>query len=255
MQLIDLQSLASLQFPGFLSESFLVLFVLAIAPVVFLLLLFTHLDRYKKESKKLMTVTFLIGALCIIPAIIIELVLANFIPLGPGLVSIFIYFIFGVALVEESLKFFAVRVYAYNSPLFDEPMDGIVLGACAGLGFATVENLLYVFQYGALDAVVRALISVPGHAFYGAIIGYYLGEAKFKKSPGLAAVGLSIAIFLHGLFDTLTVILPTVIGIVILFGLILFVYYGIVRREVRTAEAESPHKPFVRFFAAAKKLL
>jgi protease PrsW len=190
-----------------------------------------------------MTVTFLLGAMSVVPAILFELLFAAFAPRETSLLGIFIYFLLGVALIEESLKFISVRAYAYKSALFDEPMDGIVLGACAGLGFAAIENLGYVFQFGPVDAVIRAVISVPGHAFYGAIIGYYLGEAKFKKRPSIAVVGLAIAILLHGLFDTIATIFSSLIGVVILFGMILVVYYGIVRKEVRTAERESPRNP------------
>jgi RsiW-degrading membrane proteinase PrsW (M82 family) len=191
-----------------------------------------------------MTVTFLLGALSVVPAIFLELAFADALrPRETSWLGIFIYFLIGVALIEESLKFISVRAYAYKSPLFDEPMDGIVLGACAGLGFATIENLGYVFQFGPVDAVIRAVISVPGHAFYGAIIGYYLGEAKFRKRPSIGVIGLAIAVLLHGLFDTVATIFSNLIGVAILFGMILVVYYGIVRKEVRTAEKESPHKP------------
>lgn len=219
----------------------LFLVALAIAPVFFLLWLFYHQDRYKRESKKLMTVTFVLGALFVFPAIFLELILAALIPRGPGIISIFIYFLVGVGLVEESFKFVSVRIFAYKSSLFDEPMDGIILGACAGLGFATVENIGYVLQFGPVDAVIRALISVPGHAFYGAIIGYYLGEAKFRRKPEFALAGLSIAIILHGVFDTVASIFSNLIGVIILFLMILVVYYGIVEKEVKTAEDESPY--------------
>jgi len=225
-----------------LSEPFLILVILAITPVIFLLWFFYHLNRYKKKSKKLMTITFLLGAISIIPAIILEVILRNLIHQGLGLLSIFIYYMIGVALVEESLKFTSIKIYAYKSQLFDEPMDGLVLGVTAGLGFATVENLGYVLHYGAVDAIVRSLTSVPAHALYGAIIGYYLGEAKFRKKPSLAFVGLALAIFLHGIFDTLTSVVPDILGVGMVFLMILAIYFGIVRKEVRTAEAESPYK-------------
>ena len=96
----------SIIFPsGILSEPFLILVVLAVTPVIFLLWFFYHQNRYKKESRKLMAITFLLGALSIIPAIILEVILRNFISQGPGLLSTFIYYVVGVALVEESLKF------------------------------------------------------------------------------------------------------------------------------------------------------
>ena len=219
------------------------LLVIAVAPTVFLLWFFYHADRYKHESRKLLAVTFFIGALMIGPAIIIELVLRAFIPDGPGIISIFIYYVFGVAIVEESLKVLSVRVYAYKSPRFNEPMDGLILGVAAALGFATVENILYVLSSGLITGIVRALTSVPSHALFGAISGYYLGEAKFRKKWYLVFKGLIAAILLHAIFDTVATAVPNLIGVVALGAFTLVVYYRIVRGEIKEAEQESPFKP------------
>jgi len=220
------------------------LIILAVSPVAFLLWFFYHEDKYKHESIRLMAVTFAFGAVATLPAAFIERLLTFVIPVGPGLIATFVYFMVGVGLVEESSKFLAVRVYAYRSKLFDEPMDGIVLGVCAGLGFATVENVLYVLHYGIIDAIVRGLVSVPGHALYGAIVGFYLGEAKLHGKPALALKGLIIAAFLHGAFDTIANVFSNLIGIVILAVFVWIVYTQIVRKEIKEAETESPHRPF-----------
>ncbi len=105
-----------------------------------------------------------------------------------------------------------------------------------------MKNLLYVLRFGALDAIIRAMTSVPAHAMYGAIIGYYLGEAKFRKKPSLALVGLLIAIILHGVFDTVTTLVSNIVGVGVLFLMVITLYYLVVRKEVRIAEAESPYK-------------
>ncbi len=220
-----------------------VLLLLAVAPTIFLLWFFYNQDRYKHESKKILAITFFLGALMIFPAIILELWLKLLFPEGNTLLAIFIYYLFEVALIEESLKFFAVRIYAYNSRMFVEPMDGLILGVAAALGFATVENILYVLGYGLLTAIIRAVISVPSHALYGAIIGFYLGEAKFKKKPLLALKGLAAAIVLHAIFDTVASTLPSVISIVALVAFVILVYYRVVKGEIRKAESESPFRP------------
>jgi len=216
--------------------------VLAVAPSIFLLWFFYNSDRYKHESKKLLAVTFLLGAFMIIPALFFELSLKLLFPQGPTLLDIFIYFLLEVALIEESLKFFAVRVYAYNSKLFNEPMDGLILGVAAALGFATVESIFYVLSSGILTALVRAIVSVPSHALFGAIIGFYLGEAKYHKRPILALRGLAAAIVLHALFDTIATVVPSVIGIVALVAFVLVLYYRVVKGEERRAESESPFR-------------
>jgi protease PrsW len=223
-------------------DSVSILLLLAVAPTVFLLWFFYNQDRYKHESRKLLAVTFVLGALMIVPAILLELFLKDLFPEGVTVLGVFIYYLLEVALIEESLKFFAVRAYAYNSKMFVEPMDGLILGVAAALGFATVENILYVLSSGVFTAIIRAITSVPSHALYGAIIGFYLGEAKFRKKPWLALKGLGAAIVLHAVFDTAASILPSVIAVVALVAFVLVLYYRVVKGEIKEAEEESPFR-------------
>jgi len=218
------------------------LFALAIAPSAFLLWHFYNADKYKRESKRLLGGTFLLGALATIPAIIIETII-GVPPTGAGVLVVFAYFLFGVGLVEELMKFLSIRIYAYRAREFDEPMDGIVFGVAAALGFATIENLLAVYRYGVAAAIIRAIVSVPGHAFWGAIVGFYLGEAKTRKRWLLALQGLAIAVFLHGLFDTLEeTISNPIIGFILLLALVWIVYFKVVKKEIAQAELESRYR-------------
>jgi RsiW-degrading membrane proteinase PrsW (M82 family) len=220
------------------------LLALAIAPAFFLLWHFYHADKYKHESKRLLGGTFLLGAVSVIPASFIEILFKRP-PPDAGLLAVFLYFVLGVGLVEELMKFISVRIYPYRSKQFDEPMDGIVFGVAAALGFATVENILYVSEGGIWTAVFRALVSVPAHAFYGAILGFYLGEAKIRGRPLLALNGLLFAALLHGLFDTLsTVISSAVIALISLAAFVWIVYFKVVKKEIAEAEAESPYRPY-----------
>ena len=219
------------------------LFLLAVAPGAYLVWHFHHADKYKEESTRLLLGTFVLGALSTIPAILIE-VLDTPASLPDNPVFIFLYFLLGVGLVEEGVKFLSVRGFAYRSPHFDEAMDGIIFGITAALGFATVENIGYVLQYGVVTAFVRAFVSVPGHAFWGAIWGYFLAESKVQRKPMLAAVGLGIAVFLHGLFDTVATIVPNpVLGLVILGGLVWVLYFRVVKKEIAKAQQESLYAP------------
>lgn len=220
-----------------------ILLPLAIAPTIFLLWFFYNQDRYRRESPKLIAVTFILGAISIGPAILLELAAKQLFPEGDTLIAVFLFDVFEVALIEEGMKFLSVRIYAYNSPKFVEPTDGLILGVAAALGFATVENILYVLESGFLTALVRAVVSVPSHALYGAIIGFYLGEAKFRRKPLLALNGLIFAILLHGIFDTVAMVLPSIVGIVALVAFVLVLYYRVVKGEIRKAEDESPFRP------------
>ncbi len=110
---------------------------------------------------------------------------------------------FMAAIPEELLKYAVVLGYAYRHREFDEPMDGVVYGAAASLGFATLENVLYVGSGGMGVAVLRALTAVPGHAACGVIMGYFVGRAKFEPSRRgkLLIAALVWPIVVHGLYD------------------------------------------------------
>jgi protease PrsW len=214
------------------------LFVIAVAPALYLLWHFHHADKYKTESLHLLAGTFVLGGVFAIVAAFIE---PNQ-PRSTGVFVTFLYFLFGVALIEELLKFVAVRIFSYRSKQFDEAMDGVIFGITAALGFATVENIFYVFQFGAAVALFRAFVSVPGHAFYGAIMGYALGEAKTRKMPHLVIGGLALAITLHALFDTLAQVAGG-LALIVLPAFVWFVYLTIVKKEIAKAQSESLYGP------------
>jgi len=145
------------------------------------------------------------------------------------------------------MKFAAVRAKAYDSPTFSEPMDGIIYGVTASLGFATVENIFYVMGFGAIStAIARAFLSVPSHAAYGGIMGYYLGLAKpfstehnKKRERRLIITGLTIAIMLHGLFDAIAFTTPGIVGLVGLLTIALMSWL-ILTRLIKKAISISP---------------
>ena len=229
------------------------LLLIAVSPSIFLLWFFRHKDRFEHEPIRLMLKVFLLGAVWVIPASIVELFGQGLFQPDNGLVEAALFFFLVVGPVEEFGKFFAVRFRAYNSRLFDNPFDGIVLGVSGALGFATIENIAYVFtappDAQVITGIIRAFLSVPGHAFWGAITGFYLGQAKYLDKPKLGLVGLGIAAFLHGTFDTTNSIITifagdslalALFGIFILFGIVYLSYFGIVRREIKEAEHEPP---------------
>lgn len=161
---------------------------------------------------------------------------------GPGLQSIglvgfVIFFYLVVAPVEETVKWLAVRLHAYRLREFNAVVDGAVYGAVAGLGFATIENALYISQQlqgsgdvlgggvilvvglgtvanilgtGGEITVFRALAG-PGHVIYSAFAGYYLGLAKFnpQRAGPIVVKGLLIAALIHATYNTLVGIVPS----------------------------------------------
>jgi len=175
----------------------------ALAPSILLVWYFHKRDLYP-EPPRVLWATFGLGVLTVIPVIPIEMAIDSLVastpsPIGQGFFSAF----FTAALTEELFKFAVLMGYCYRHPEFNEPMDGIIYGVVASLGFATFENILYVSPGGLGVAVMRALTSVPSHATEGAIMGYFVGRAKFAPTgrTGLILKGLFAAIILHGLYD------------------------------------------------------
>ena len=189
-------------------------FIMAVAPAMFMVWYYYKQDKEKPEPKGLITKVFLIGFISIIPAIIVELIF-DAIAESAASVPLLYYFIKAfvvAAFVEESLKLFIVKKFAYNDIHFDEVMDGIVYAIMASMGFACFENVLYVMGGGWGVALLRAFTAVPLHAVAAGIMGYYIGKAKFaeskSKETSLIFKGLAIAILIHGFYDFVLFAMP-----------------------------------------------
>ena len=178
----------------------------------------------------------------VIPAGIIEYLLIYGLNLiTSGIITIFIMSFIIIAPAEELLKFFAVKKWIYKSIEFDEVMDGIVYTVSASLGFATVENIIYVLSHGIGVGIARAFLAIPGHAFFGALMGYYIGLAKFhkEKENSLIFKGVFFAIFLHGLYNFL-LLTQTILALLVIILLIILGFW--VRKKLKKAETQSKQR-------------
>ncbi|MFO7611539.1 MAG: PrsW family glutamic-type intramembrane protease [Clostridia bacterium] len=180
---------------------------LALIPVVILIAFIYLADRHNREPARLLWKVFLYGFLVSVPVIGIQffLIRLNFFP---GLLSMAFQAFIIAALTEEYMKRFVVVKIAYRNPAFDEKLDGIIYCAFAALGFAAIENILYVFRYFPSDpsiAFYRAIFSVPGHMLFAITMGYYLALSKFAGSPGdcrrYYGKSLLYPVLLHGTFN------------------------------------------------------
>ncbi len=180
--------------------SWLSLITAAVAPGLALLAYFYLKDKYVTEPIRLVSGVFLFGMLIVFPIMIIQ----------RGLVLAFgehewLYSFVISAGVEEWFKWLIVYVFVFSSPDFDEPYDGIVYAVAASIGFATVENLLYVLLHPVDISIllIRALLPVSAHALFGVVMGYFLGKAKFEPSRRrfYIACSISVPILWHGVFD------------------------------------------------------
>jgi RsiW-degrading membrane proteinase PrsW (M82 family) len=209
----------------------LIIFLVAIAPCAFWLWLIYRWDKYKPEPKGLIIRTFIIGMVIAIPVAFIESTLYPNAPQGPTSVQSAAYLAFVVAgFTEELAKFLVVRWSVYKSPHFEEPSDGLIYAAAAALGFASLENVIYVLQFGWQVILVRGLLSNLAHVLFSSLWGYPLALSKLGMVPKRYTwIGLAAAMIAHGIFDFLFftasgytfLVIPLFIGMIILFTLMM----------------------------------
>lgn len=193
------------------------LLLAALVPAAFLMVQVYRLDRIEKEPPGLLLKLALFGALSGLAAGAIEGALTRVldVTLGGGMLRLMLENFLAVALVEEACKRWVVLKFAWNHPAFDYRFDAVVYCVFSALGFAALENILYVAEYGFAVAVSRALLSVPGHCFFAVYMGIYLGQAKMAEramqryyielpdeTPGqYLRASLLVPTLLHGFWD------------------------------------------------------
>lgn len=191
-------------------ESFILMLVLSMVPVLGLLAYFWSRDKGEKEPLRLMRRVFFWGVAVILPVGFFEdsiLTLVSEFLLPTSLIYQVAMPFLLVALPEELAKFLVVKQVAYNNVKFNEVMDGITYAVLASMGFAVLENVLYALNYGMEVVIMRAFTAVPAHALFTGIMGYYMGLARFQKDKAkeksLLRRGLLTAVLFHGLYDFL----------------------------------------------------
>ncbi|MBT3704329.1 PrsW family intramembrane metalloprotease [Candidatus Peregrinibacteria bacterium] len=185
-----------------------ILATISVLPALFLLWFFEKQDHGEKEPIRLKNKVFFWGVFSTIIAGGIEINVDSWIPESFNFwVYIFIMSFITTALVEEGIKLWIVKKVAWPHKKFNEVMDGITYAVIAGLGFAMLENLLFVLSTNIEVGIARGLLAVPAHALFSGLLGYYIGEAKFQNTPWDARnklwKGFLIAVFYHGLYDFL----------------------------------------------------
>jgi len=180
------------------------LILAAILPALLLCLLIYLLDKYDRESFVHLAITFALGMLCALPAVGIQwLAVKAGIEESNHIVFLLINVFIVVALSEEVVKLAVMLLYPYRQTFFDEPLDGIVYMMMIGMGFATVENLIYAQKFGMETTLVRSFTAVPAHAIFAVILGYFVGLSKFvnQDTKRLIGKGLLITVVIHGIYD------------------------------------------------------
>lgn len=188
-----------------------IIFAAAVVPGL-LLLYYVYSKDFNPEPKRLIYKGFLYGALSVFVSTLISGPLLNiglYTNNPATLLDAVKVSFFGAAIPEESAKLFMLWLLLRKCPEFDERYDGMVYAACVGLGFACVENLMYVLSSGAAwfyVSTTRALFAVPGHFAFAIAMGYYYSKNHFgwRRASGLDSLKVwLVPVLLHGIYDTL----------------------------------------------------
>jgi RsiW-degrading membrane proteinase PrsW (M82 family) len=224
--------------------------LLGFAPGLYWLWYFYQRDKLEPEPKKLVFIAYFLGILAAGLVIFIHM---------PFKLNYFISAVVAAPILEELAKFLMVWAYLYRNKNFSEPMDGIVYAAAVALGFASIENGLYLFRINQQAKfllsnviLIRAFLSVPAHALFSGIWGYALGRYKFdkKKNRFIVLYGLLLAMLLHAAFNYVCLI-----PIYSSFGLLILTaaMWMLMNKKILKAEKDSPYKKKFLFFNWKKK--
>lgn len=188
---------------------------LAVIPSMILFMVVWLGDRVEKEPPKLLLKLFLFGALSTVSALILGLlggVVTRLFLGGEDLLYLLVDNFIVVALVEEGGKYFFLKLITWKNPEFNYTFDAVVYAVAVSLGFATIENILYVVSQGIIGGIIvafmRALLAVPGHVIFAVFMGCYYGLAKHASAVGDVrkcrvnlVKALVIPVLLHGFYD------------------------------------------------------
>lgn len=230
--------------------------VAGLLPAIVLCIYIYIKDRVEKEPIGLLIKLLISGVIICFPVVIFENYLLKIVGGNPILENFV-----GIALVEEGFKWLALIFITKSKKEFDSLFDGIIYATFVSLGFAAFENLLYVFEYGWVTAIARAITSVPGHTFFGVFMGYYYSmwniisravekEKRLKKegfipestpefsTARFTVLSLLLPVLVHGFYDyccTIGGAVSTWIFIIFIVALYIYCFGKIKKMSVKDA--------------------
>ena len=221
----------------------IVLFIVALLPVLVLIYYINSKDSLSPEPVGQLVRAFLLGLLSVplsfmvsVPLMYLGFFSDEVTSVSDAIRTSF----FGAAIPEEAAKLFILWIVVRNNKYFDEKMDGIVYAACVSMGFAALENVLYLVNAEDYMSVgiSRAFTAIPGHFCFGIVMGYYYSLATFDKNNVKRNRILTFVapVIVHGLYDSiliaaaalmesLTEVNEEVAGVVGLAFIVLFIYF------------------------------
>ncbi len=184
--------------------TFLAVFLAAFAPGIFWMWIIYRRDKCDPEPLALIIRAFLLGVVVAVPVAILEtLMYPGSIEQATTNLATTAYAAFVVAgITEETAKFLMVLFFVYPTRHFNESVDGLVYSSAVALGFASLENLGYIQQFGVQVMLVRGPLSTLSHVIFSGFWGYPLALKKIGRAGWkTVAAGLVLAVLFHGGFD------------------------------------------------------
>ncbi len=187
--------------------------ILAILPIIFYVCLVYFKDKYEKEPILKLLKYFLFGVLVSFIAILLERYFSS-LNIFYGVANKLYTSFFIAGFIEEGLKYIFLIVILLKDKDFNEKLDGIIYSIFISLGFATIENIVYLIRESTkssfIIAIIRGIICIPSHIVFAIVMGYYISEYKFYKKRDIRNINLVYAfifpILFHGVFDFILMI-------------------------------------------------
>lgn len=187
-------------------DSPLFLIGLAVFPVVVLLIYIYRKDKFQKEPLSLLLLALGMGMLSVLPVVFVENFLSSLNPYEGVKGALYMAFVVA-GCVEEGFKLLFLYWLIWRNRHFDEYFDGIVYAVFVSMGFALVENIMYVYSGGFGTGIMRALLSVPAHFLFAVVMGYFFALAKFYRNRRFNVIlAFLVPMLLHGIFDALLMV-------------------------------------------------
>jgi len=225
----------------------------AIAPAIILVIYIFLRDKYEREPIGKILLTFFVGMLSVPLALfVIDISHIDDLPTilfsNVQLQAIGEAF-FSAAIPEELSKLVILYLLIWRNKNFNERMDGIVYAVCVSMGFATVENILYVLNDPSC-MIGRALFAVPGHFLFAVLMGYFLSMAKFsRKRRVFNWIMTAVApILAHGIYDSILMVTSVasetwLTSLTILFYVFIFLLWKLGLNRILVHVESSPFNP------------
>ena len=181
---------------------------LAISPAIALVWFFYARSAYRPERKLLIAALFLFGGATAGFALVLNHLVEKQTQLWAGAPDVtlrLLYWTAGIGLNEEFAKMIVLLAVLLPRRDFGHPYQGLLGAATVAMGFAAIENLVYLERYGTATLLVRSLVTIPAHAFFTIPLGMAMAYAKQAATLGAKYLwlvgGLAAASMLHGLYD------------------------------------------------------